>query len=369
MDSVDVSADTDLFQPVRMGTLTLKNRVVMAPLTRSRASAGDVPTAMNATYYRQRAEAGLIISEATQISDVGKGYAWTPGIYSDAQVEGWRLVTEAVHGAGGLIFCQLWHVGRISHPDLHQHGVLPVAPSAIKPKGQAFTETGFKPHPMPRPLRTDEIAGIVQQYGHAARMARKAGFDGVEIHAAKGYLIDQFLRTKTNYRTDQYGGTLENRVRFLREVAETVAGVWGGDRVGIRFAPTSAANDIADADPVATFGRAVEIVNDIGLAYIHIVEGQTGGARDSIPGFEFGALRRAFRGLYMANNGYTGEMAVQARHDNTADLIAFGKPWIGNPDLVSRLKAGAALTVAPQEAFYGGAEKGYTDFPRMDGTV
>jgi N-ethylmaleimide reductase len=355
----------DLFQPVRLGPLTLKNRVVMAPLTRCRAGEGDAPRALNATYYAQRAEAGLIISEASQISQQGKGYAWTPGIYSDAQVAGWRLVTDAVHEAGGLIFCQLWHVGRISHPDLQANHTLPVGPSAIRPNGQAFTETGFKPHVTPRPLTTAQVGDVVRDYAHAAAAAKHAGFDGVEIHAANGYLIDQFLRTKTNYRTDQYGGTLENRTRFLAEVTQSVVSIWDADRVGIRFAPTSAANDIADADPQTTFGRAVEIVGKLGLGYIHIVEGQTGGKRDSIPGFDFAALKRAFPGLYMANNGYTRDMAIEAIADHHADLVAFGKPWIGNPDLVTRLREDAQLTVAPQSAFYGGGAEGYTDFPAL----
>ena len=368
MDSA-ITTSTDLFSPFRLGPLTLKNRVVMAPLTRSRASEGDVPTELNATYYRQRAEAGLIISEASQISPQGKGYAFTPGIYSKAQIAGWRLVTDAVHEAGGLIFCQLWHVGRISHPDLQLNHALPVAPSAIRPEGQAFTAAGFMPFVTPRALTTQQVRDTVSDYRFAAAAARDAGFDGVEIHAANGYLIDQFLRSKTNYRTDQYGGTLENRTRFLSEVAHTVVEVWGADRVGIRFAPTSAANDIADADPAATFGRAVEIVDKLGLVYIHCIEGQTGGARDAIPGFDYGALRRAFRGAYMANNGYTLDMALRARAGNTADLIAFGKPWIGNPDLVSRLERRAALTEAPQSAYYGGGAQGYTDFPRADGSL
>jgi N-ethylmaleimide reductase len=361
-----VTQTADLFAPVRLGPLTLKNRVVMAPLTRSRAGAGDAQGTLNATYYGQRAEAGLIISEATQITQQGKGYAWTPGIYSEAQIAGWRLSTDAVHAHGGVIFAQLWHVGRISHPDLQPHGGLPVAPSAVKPGGQAFTEAGFKPFVTPRPLTTQQVRDVVQDYVHAAKAARQAGFDGVEIHAANGYLIDQFLRTRTNYRTDQYGGTLQNRTRFLHEVVQAVTGVWDADRVGIRFAPTTGSNDIADADPATTFGRAVEIANGFGLGYIHIVEGQTGGPRDTIAGFDFRALRQAFRGLYMANNGYTREMAIQAVADGRADLVAFGRPWIGNPDLVTRLRADAPLTEAPQASYYGGGAEGYTDFPRLD---
>jgi N-ethylmaleimide reductase len=352
-----------LFDSVRLGPLHLPNRVVMAPLTRSRAGAGDAPHALNATYYRQRASAGLIISEASQISQQGKGYAWTPGIYSPEQVAGWRLVTQAVHEAGGRIFCQLWHVGRISHPDLQPGGGLPVAPSAVQPQGQAFTETGFKPHVTPRALSVEEIGAIVADYAHAARCAQEAGFDGVEIHAANGYLIDQFLRDKTNRRDDQYGGSVQNRIRFMREVIEAVTGVWGADRVGIRLAPTSAANDIADSDPATTFGAAVEAIDRAGLVYLHLVEGQTGGPRDAIKGFDFGALRRAFRGAYMANNAYTPELAAETIRSHDADLIAFGKPWISNPDLVERLRRGLPLAKADPKTFYGGGEAGYTDYP------
>ena len=365
-DHADLS---DLFQPVSMGPLKLRNRIVMAPLTRSRAGKGDAQGPMNALYYAQRAEAGLIIGEASQISQQGKGYAFTPGIYTDEQVAGWRLVTEAVHQNGGHIFCQLWHVGRISHPDLQKNGELPVAPSAIKPEGQAFTETGMQPHVTPRALRTDEIPNIVNDYRHAAECAKRAGFDGVEIHAANGYLIDQFLRSKTNHRDDRYGGTLENRARFLTEVAHAVTDVWGADQVGIRFAPTSAAMDIADNDPQATFGYAVEQMSALGLVYIHIIEGQTQGPRDAIPGFRFDELRKHFRGLYMSNNSVTLDLAEQARHENRADLFAFGRPWIANPDLVERLRTGAPLAQDDKATWYGGSEKGYTDYPRLDGTL
>lgn len=362
-------AGTDLFSPVRLGALSLPNRVVMAPLTRSRAGRGDVPGPMNAEYYAQRASAGLIISEATQISGQGKGYAWTPGIETDAQVQGWKLVTSAVHRAGGRIFLQLWHVGRISHESLQPNGGLPVAPSAIRPEGQAFTEDGFKPHPTPRALETAEIPGIVAQYRHGAENARRAGFDGVEIHAANGYLLDQFLRDKTNKRTDRYGGSIENRARLLVEVAEAVVEVWGGERTGVRFAPVSPANDIADSDPQALFGYAVAQMDRIGLAYIHIVEGATQGAREvRLPNgavFDFGALRRGFRGLYMANNGYDLDMALRARRENTADLIAFGRPFIANPDLVERFRLRAPLATADRDTFYGGGAHGYTDYPPL----
>jgi N-ethylmaleimide reductase len=301
----------DIFSPFQLGPLTLANRIVMAPLTRSRAGAGDVPGPMNAEYYAQRASAGLIISEASQISQQGKGYAFTPGIYSDAQIAGWRLVTDAVHARGGVIYCQLWHVGRISHPSLQPGGGLPVAPSAVKPAGEAFTETGFQPFVTPHALDLAEIAAIVEQYRHATRCAQQAGFDGVEIHAANGYLIDQFLRDKTNLRTDRYGGGVENRVRLMIEVTEAVTGVLGAGRVGIRLAPISPANDIADSDPETLFSTAVERLNPYGLAYLHVVEGATGGPRAVPGGFDLKTLRRIFDGVYMANNGYDLALAQQ----------------------------------------------------------
>jgi N-ethylmaleimide reductase len=354
---------TDLFQPMRLGDIELANRIVMAPLTRSRAGAGDVPTALNAAYYAQRASAGLIISEGTQISPQGKGYAFTPGIHADAQVAGWRLVTEAVHAEGGRIFAQLWHVGRISHPSLQPDGALPVGPSAIRPAGQAFTETGFQPFVTPRALETEEIAGILADYAHATEAARRAGFDGVEIHAANGYLIDQFLRSSTNHRTDRYGGSVENRVRLLVEVVEAVTSAWGdARRVGLRLSPVSPANDISDADPAATFLHAVEAVNRFGIGYLHVVEGATGGPRGN---FDSTPLRRAFRGLYMANNGYGLDMALEARRKGTAELVAFGRPFIANPDLVERLRRGAPLAEPDRDTFYGGDARGYTDYPAL----
>ena len=357
--------DATLFQPLPLGPLTLANRVVMAPLTRSRAAAGDVPQALNATYYAQRASAGLIISEATQISQQGKGYAFTPGIYTPEQVAGWRLVTSAVHAAHGRIFAQLWHVGRISHPDLQAEGGLPVAPSAIRPEGQAFTEAGFKPFVTPRALAEAEIPGIVADYRHAAECALQAGFDGVEIHAANGYLLDQFLRDKTNQRTDGYGGSLENRTRFLLEVTEAVTAVWGDNRVGLRISPTSPANDIADSNPQRLFAHVVKALDRFGLAYLHVVEGATGGPREAVPGFDWLALRRGFRGAYMANNGYDLALAQAALKEGRADLIAFGRPFIANPDLVQRLRQGAPLAEPDKATFYGGGAHGYTDYPPM----
>ncbi|HEY2131696.1 MAG TPA: alkene reductase [Acetobacteraceae bacterium] len=352
----------DLFQPVRLGPLMLPNRVVMAPLTRSRAGAGDVPSPLAATYYAQRAGAGLIISEATQITQQGKGYAWTPGIETPAQLAGWRVVADALHAAGGRIFMQLWHVGRISHPSLQPGGGLPVAPSAVRPEGNAFTETGFQHLQTPRALETDEIPGIVEDYRRAARNAQEAGFDGVEIHAANGYLIDQFLRDKTNKRTDRYGGSIENRTRFLLEVTEAVVSVWGGDRVGVRIAPISPFNDIADSNPQALFTHVAESLNRFGLAYLHVVEGATGGQREMEGGFDLQGLRRAFKGLYMANNGYDLALAQQALRDGRADLIAFGRPFIANPDLVERLRIGAKLTDIDPKTLYGGDGRGYIDY-------
>lgn len=356
----------DLFQPVTMGGITLPNRIVMAPLTRSRAGRGDVPGPLNAEYYAQRATAGLIVSEATQITQQGKGYAFTPGIQTPEQVAGWRLVTDRVHAAGGRMFIQLWHVGRISHPSLQPGGGLPVAPSAIRPEGQAFTEHGFQPFVQPRALETAEIPGIVEDYRRTTQNALDAGFDGVEIHAANGYLIDQFLRDGTNKRTDQYGGSVENRTRFLAEVTAAVVGVAGGSRTGIRFSPLSPANDIADSNPEAVFTAAVERINPHHLAYMHVIEGATQGAREVPGGFDLQKLRRAFNGLFMANNGFDKALAERVLAADEADLIAFGRPFISNPDLVERLRLGAPLTPDHRETWYGGGAEGYTDYPTLE---
>lgn len=354
----------DLFQPVRLGALTLPNRVVMAPLTRSRTGSRGIPGPMNAEYYAQRAAAGLIIAEATQVSAQAQGYAYTPGVHDPAQVEGWTRVTEAVHAAGGRIVLQLWHVGRISHESLQPGGALPVAPSALRPEGLAFTESGFQPHPTPRALGTEEIPGIVEDFRRAAGNAQRAGFDGVEIHGANGYLIDQFLRDKTNRRTDRYGGSLANRARFLLEVAEAVTQVWGGGRVGLRLSPVSPAGDIADSDPQAVFGHAVEQLNRFNLAYLHVIEGATGGPRDAVS-FDFGALRHGFNGTYVANNGYDLALAQAALREGRADAIAFGRPFIANPDLVERFRTGAPLAELDKATLYGGDAKGYTDYPAL----
>jgi N-ethylmaleimide reductase len=354
-----------LFSPFKLGDLQLPNRIVMAPLTRNRATHGtDAPHELNALYYRQRASAGLLISEASQISQQGQGYIWTPGSYNAAQVAGWRKVTDSVHGAGGRIFVQLWHVGRVSHVALQPNGQAPVAPSAIRAKTKTVLEAGFTDVSEPRALETHEIAQIVADYANAAESAKRAGFDGVEIHAANGYLIDQFLRDGSNKRTDSYGGSIENRTRFALEVADAIAKVWSKSRVGIRIAPVSPANDIQDSNPTALFGRLVEKLDQRGLAYIHVVEGATGGARDNFP-FDFVALRKSFRGAYIANNGYDRDMAIEAVERGAADLVAFGRPFIANPDLVERLRRAAPLAPIDKATLYGGGEKGYTDYPAM----
>ena len=354
-----------LFEPVKLGDITLSNRIVMAPLTRSRAAKGDVQGTMNAEYYQQRASAGLIVSEATNISQEGKGYAFTPGIYTEDQVAGWRIVTDAVHAAGGRIVCQLWHVGRISHPSLQPGGGLPVAPSPVKPDVQAFTETGFAPMVAPRALETSEMPRLIADYAHAAQCAKQAGFDGVEIHAANGYLLEQFMRTKTNQRTDSYGGSIENRARLTLEVSEAVVKVWGGAHVGIRLSPVSPANDMdgaaGDAQPL--YEHIVAGIETLGLGYMHIVEGATQGPRDNLA-FDYAALKRLFTGLYMANNNYDLALAEKMVSEGHADLIAFGRPFITNPDLVERLRDGLALAPSSDKSkWYGGGAEGYTDYP------
>jgi N-ethylmaleimide reductase len=352
----------DLFSPVNIGRLQLPNRIVMAPLTRNRAAVGDAPQPMHVTYYRQRATAGLIISEASPISPQGVGYPHTPGIYSEAQVAGWQAVTQAVHDAGGHIFQQLWHVGRISHPDLQPGGAVPVAPSAIRPAGDAFTPTGMQPFVTPRALEADEIHAIVAQYAAAARNSLQAGFDGVEVHAANGYLIDQFLRDGSNQRTDEYGGSLENRSRLLSEVLHAVCEAVGPERVGVRISPENSFNDMRDSRPQETFEYVAGLLGGFGLAYLHVVEGDmVAGAK----GLDYGRIRAAFKGIYMANCRYDLARAQQAVADGAADLVSFGTLYIANPDLVERFRQGAALNTPDPGTFYGGDEHGYTDYPFM----
>ncbi len=352
-----------LFSPLIIGDMTLKNRIVMAPLTRNRATHGtDAPNDLMVEYYRQRATAGLIITEATQISKQGQGYAWTPGIYTESQIEGWKKVTDTLRKAGGHMFMQLWHVGRISHTSLQPDNGAPVAPSAIKANGKTYTETGFADVSEPRALETDEIPNIIQDYVKAAQNAFRAGMDGVEIHAANGYLLDQFMRDGTNKRTDMYGGSIENRIRLTLEVIDAVVAVIPSYKVGIRISPVSPANDCHDSDPTAVFMALTQELAKRNLAYLHVVEGATGGPRDVAP-FDYDALKSAFNGVYMGNNAYDRDMARGAVSSGKADLVAFGKPFIANPDLVKRLHTGADLNVPDDKTFYGGGAEGYTDYP------
>jgi len=357
------TTSNDLFDPAALGPISLANRVVMAPLTRSRAGAGDAPTPLMVTYYEQRASAGLLITEASQISPQGKGYIQTPGIYSAAQVAGWRAVTDAVHAKGGKIVIQLWHVGRISHPALQEGGAPPVAPSAVKPLGWVFTGAGKEDMVTPRALDLAELPGIVADYRRAAQNAKAAGFDGVEIHAANGYLLDQFLRDKTNLRTDGYGGSIANRARLLLEVTDVVVGVWGAERVGVRLSPVSNVNDIDDSNPQPLFTYVVEQLAARRIGFVHVVEGITGGPRETPQAFDFDALRGRFPNTWIANNGYTRDMAIKARAAKHADLIAFGRPFIANPDLVERLRRNAPLNALDVDTLYGGDAHGYTDYP------
>ncbi|HEX9180440.1 MAG TPA: alkene reductase, partial [Burkholderiales bacterium] len=310
----------DLFRPARLGRITLANRIVMAPLTRNRAGAGNVPQALNAEYYVQRASAGLIITEATQVSPQGVGYPATPGIHSAEQVAGWKGVTEAVHAKGGRIFLQLWHVGRISHPSLQPDGALPVAPSAIRPEGNAFTYEGLQPFVTPRALETAEIPAIVEQYRAAAKNALAAGFDGVEVHGANGYLLDQFLRDGSNRRSDDYGGSVQNRARLLLEVTQAVAEVWGADRVGVRISPANPFNDMSDSDPQGTFEYLARALSPLGLGYLHVVQGRIGEEGFQGVEFDFRRLRDAFGGAYMANGGFDGARAMAAIEAGDADF-------------------------------------------------
>jgi len=362
--------NSPVLQPYTLGDMQLPNRVVMSPLTRSRSSDDGVPPGFAADYYAQRADAGLVISEATNISAQARGYALTPGIWTQAQVESWQNVTRAVHKRGGHMFLQLWHTGRISHPDLHD-GALPVAPSAIKPKGQAFTNDGLKDHVTPRALETDEIPAIVEDYRHAAQCAKDAGFDGVEVHSANNYLLEQFIRDSTNKRTDRYGGSLENRLRFPLEVVQAVTEVWGGGgRVGIRISPatTMPGETDLDSDPMATYGTYVDALSKAGLLYIHDIEGVTQLSRDP-SGVDFESLRNRFVGAYIANNQYNLKLAEETLAAGKADMFSFGRLYLANPDLVNRMRTGAPLAEAPKEYWYGGGSVGYSDWPGMAGPI
>ena len=349
-----------------VGDLHLDNRIVMAPLTRNRAGPGLVPSSLAAEYYRQRAAAGLIIAEATQISAQAQGYANTPGCYTEAQVIAWRKVTEAVHADGGTIFVQLWHTGRVSHTSFQPGGRAPVGPSAIQARAQTYIGgEHFADCSMPRALDLAEIPGIIADFRTAALRAMDAGFDGVEIHGAHGYLLDAFLRDGSNVRTDAYGGSIENRARLLVEVMEACAGAIGADRLGVRISPVSTANDAHDSNPQPLFEHVVAALNPLGLAYVHVVEGDTGGARDNLP-FDYAALRERFEGVWMVNNGYTRAMAIEAVSSGRADMVSFGRDFLANPDLVARLLENAPLNAMMDAAtIYGGAAHGYTDYPTL----
>ena len=356
-----------LYGPFTMDGLTFSNRMVMAPLTRSRANAHLEPTELMATYYAQRASAGLIISEATQICQQGQGYIGTPGIYTDAQAAAWKKVVDGVHAQGGKICMQLWHVGRISHTFFQPQQQAPVAPSAIRAQAKVFIPSGFEDVSMPRALEVSEIKELVATYQQAARRAKSVGFDMVEVHGANGYLLDQFLRDKTNCRTDAYGGSIENRARFLLEVIDAVCQVYPANRVGSRISPASTFNDIDDRNPQPLFMHVAEQLGRRGLGYLHVIEGQTGGPRDARPDVNFAALEKAFKvsggKAVIGNNGYSREMAEQAVATGQADMVAFGVPFIANPDLVSRFQHGHPLNQADPDTFYAGGEKGYTDYP------
>lgn len=354
-----------LFEPYTLGAITLANRVVMAPLTRNRAGEGFVSSEFAAEYYSQRASAGLIIAEASQISQQGQGYQDTPGIYTQAQIDGWREVTDAVHAKGGKIFLQLWHVGRISHNDLQPEGGAPVAPSAIRAQAKTYVNNTFVDVSEPRALELEELPGIINDFRQAAANAIAAGFDGVEIHGANGYLLDQFAKDGANVRTDAYGGSIENRARLMLEVAEAVVNEIGAERTGIRISPVSPANGVTTSDPQAQFNYIVEKLSDLNLVYLHVVEGATGGPRDVAP-FDFDALRSKFKNTYLANNGYTLELANERLDAGKADLIAFGRPYIANPDLVERLRTGAEIVNFNPATLYGQGAEGYIDYPPLD---
>lgn len=353
---------SDLFSPVKLGAIALKNRMVMAPLTRNRSSNDGVPNDLNVTYYAQRASAGLIITEATPISAMAHGYPLLPGIYTDAQVAGWKKVTQAVHAKGGKIVIQLWHVGRISHPSLLPNQALPVAPSAIKPAGKAVTYEGLQDFVTPRALMREELPAIIQEYEHATRCALAAGFDGVEVHSANGYLLDQFLRDGTNHRDDEYGGSMENRARLLMQVVQAVVAIAGADKVGVRLSPVNPFNDMQDSNPQAMFNYVTQQLNAYKLAYLHVVEGGIHSSGETQP-FDFAEMRRLCNSAYMANLAYDkarGNAAISSGH---ADAVAFGVPFIANPDLVERYQHDWPLNEADSNSFYGGTEKGYTDYP------
>lgn len=358
-------AAKDLFEPFEHRGIRFANRIAFSPLTRARATSGGVPGPLQAEYYRQRASAGLLVTEAIAVSPEGRGGAWTPGLYTDEHVGGWRLTTEAVHAEGGIIFAQLWHAGRLSHSSFSADGAPPLGPVAIAAEGKAFVEAGFLPYEQPRAIETHEIPGIVEQYRRAAQNAVQAGFDGVEIHGAHGYLLDSFLRDAINDRTDSYGGSIENRARLLLEVTAAAVAVIGCNRVAVRISPNTRAGGMRDSDPAATYNYLVDRLNDLDIAWLDIIEGDNMVDRAPDGAFDTDMLVRHFDGAAMLNHGFTRELATAALQDDRADMIAFGRAFIANPDLVERLRTGAPLAEADRRAWYGGGAKGLIDYPRL----
>ncbi len=357
---------TSLYEPTKVGSIDVKNRVFLAPLTRNRSKPDYSPSDLAAEYYSQRASGGILITEASQISPEGIGYINTPGIYSEAQVEGWKVVTDAVHAKGGKIILQLWHVGRISHTSLQPGGQAPLAPSAIPAKAQTFIATGMVDVSEPRAMTDEDIKRTIADYRHAAECAKRAGFDGVEVHAANGYLINQFLTDGSNKRTDAYGGSLENRYRFLGEVMEAVLSVWPSDKVGVRLSPTGTFNDVSDSDPARIFTYVVDQLNPLGLAYMHMVEAFPGAEETPDDRAVIDAVIDAWDGFYIANGGYEKASAEAAVASGRIDAVAFGRPFLANPDLPTRLERGAPMNAPDQATFYGGGAEGYTDYPALE---
>lgn len=361
--SVD-RAQSPLLREIKVGPYRLRNRVVMSPMSRARATADDMPTALMTEYYGQRAGAGMIITESAQISRQGKGYRNSPGIYTHEQMLAWQAIVQRVHQGGSVIFMQLWHCGRSSHPDLQENAELPVAPSAIRPDIEVYTDTGPQAVPVPRALETGEIPQIIEQYYQAALKAKAAGFDGIEVHAGNGFLLDQFLRDGTNQRTDHYGGSVENRCRLLLEIVQALVPVWGADRIGVRFSPQSTYGDISDSNPEALYTHAVRQLDTFGLAYLHFAEGELLASRD-VPGLDFRQLRSLFKGPVIGNNGYDFDQANEALSSGKLDMVAFARLFAANPDLVERFRRGAGLNELDMNTLQSGQDNGYTDYPTL----
>jgi len=360
-----MSESVDVFAPYKLGSLQLSNRTVMAPLTRSRAEAGNLPSRFAAEYYSQRAGAGLIVTEATQAGAGGQGYIATPGLHTPEQVAAWRKVTDAVHGKGGRIFVQLWHVGRISHPDF-RNGAQPVAPSAIAPRGvQTYTASGLQDIPAPRALEKQEIAVIIDEFRSAAVNAKAAGFDGVEVHGANGYLIDQFLEDSTNQRSDEYGGGIENRARLLFEVIAAVCQAWDSERVGVRISPGGTFNDMCDRHPADTWGYVAQRMAPLKLGYLHLIEPPPSTGEHPLPDLSATHFRPLYPGTLIVAGGYGLERANAVLNEGLADMVAFGQPFLANPDLVERFRRGNPLNKPNPATYYGGGAEGYTDYPAL----